>query len=166
MAWLPDGFVAPGRVLLPTGRHYLRQIGPDDTVLDMVAVMGSRERLWSIFGKVWGWPPATLTVEQDREDLARHAREMRHNESFNYALFDAQESALLGCVYIDPAEKAGADADISWWVVDGLVGGSLETALDQFVPGWIADAWPFRQPRYIGQDLTWDDWMELPDAQL
>jgi RimJ/RimL family protein N-acetyltransferase len=164
VAWLPDVFVTPGRVALPTGRHHLRPIDPDDTALDMVAVMGSRERLWSIFGKVWGWPPSTLTEEQDREDLARHAREMSRNESFNYALFDAEEYALLGCVYIDPAEKAGADADISWWVVDDVVGSSLETALDQFVPAWIAGAWPLRRPRYIGQDLTWDDWMELPDV--
>ena len=38
--------------------HHLRPIRADDVDLDMVAVMGSRERLWSIYGEAWGWPPA------------------------------------------------------------------------------------------------------------
>jgi RimJ/RimL family protein N-acetyltransferase len=114
--WLPADFVHPRRVDLPTG-HHLRPITADDTDLDMVAVMGSRERLWSMYGEAWGWPPAHMTAEQDREDLQHHADEMERNESFNFALFDGAETALLGCVYIEPADKPGADADISWWVV-------------------------------------------------
>ena len=103
--WLPADFVHPTFVEVPFG-HHLRPIRADDVDLDMVAVMGSRERLWSIYGEAWGWPPATMTAEQDREDLARHAAEMVTHESFNYALFDADETALLGCVYIDPAGEA------------------------------------------------------------
>ena len=87
-----------------------------------------------------------MTAEQDREDLARHAAEMVTHESFNYALFDADETALLGCVYIDPPEKPGADAEISWWVVDECVGTDLEAALDELVPRWIAEDWPLEQP--------------------
>ena len=119
--WLPAGFVHPARVEVPFG-HHLRPIRPEDTELDMVAVMGSRERLWTIYGEAWGWPPADMTHDEDRTDLARHAAEMETHESFNYALFDTDETALLGCVYIDPPEKPGADAEISWWVVDECVG--------------------------------------------
>lgn len=79
----------------------------------MVAAMGSQPRLWSIYGEAWGWPPATMTAEQDREDLARHEAEIERHESFNYALFDTGETQLLGCVYIDPPEKVGADAEVS-----------------------------------------------------
>src|SRR4028119_1554921 len=68
--------------------------------LDMPAVMGSQQRLRSIYGKAWAWPPPDMTHEQDREDLARHEAEIEAHESFNYALFDDQETALLGCVYI------------------------------------------------------------------
>jgi hypothetical protein len=46
-----------------------------------------------------------MTVDQDREDLAHHEAEVEQHTSFNYALFDADEAALLGCVYIDPSEK-------------------------------------------------------------
>jgi RimJ/RimL family protein N-acetyltransferase len=158
--WLPDDFVHPTRVEVSFG-HHLRPIRADDVDLDMVAVMGSRERLWRIYGPAWGWPPATMTHAQDREDLQHHADEMEAHESFNYALFDRDETALLGCVYIDPTDKPGADADISWWVVDECVGTDLEAALDAFVPRWIADVWPLSSPRYVGRDISWPDWIAL-----
>ena len=63
-----------------------------------------------------------MTNERDREDLARHEAEIETHQSFNYALLDAEETALLGCVYVDPPERDGADADVSWWVVDELAG--------------------------------------------
>ena len=162
--WLPAGWTHPTRVPLLTS-HHLRPIRATDVDLDMHAVMGSQERLWSIYGEAWGWPPATMTAEQDREDLAHHEAEAERGEGFNYALFDAGETELLGCVYIEPAQKTGADAEISWWVVDWLVGGEIERALDAFVPGWIRDDWPFTSPRFIGRDLTWAHWMSLPDAR-
>jgi RimJ/RimL family protein N-acetyltransferase len=161
--WLPPEFDHPRRVELPTG-HHLRPIRASDVDLDMPAVMGSQARLWSIFGAAWGWPPAAMTVEQDREDLSHHEAEIEQHRSFNYALFDADEAALLGCVYIDPPEKLGADAEICWWVVDAAVGTPIEAELDRFVPTWVADGWPFRRPRYIGRDLTWDEWLALADA--
>lgn len=160
--WLPPDFVHPTHVAL-RGGHHLRPIRETDVDLDMVAVMGSQPRLWRIYGKAWGWPPADMTAEQDRADLARHAAEIEAHESFNYAVFDADETALLGCVYIDPPEKAGADAEISWWVVDEYVGTDLEAELDAFVPRWIAEGWPLAAPRYVGRDLTWDEWLALPD---
>ena len=53
-----------------------------------------------------------MTVEQDRADLARHEREIRDHQSFNYAILDADESHLLGCAS-STRPSAGADADIS-----------------------------------------------------
>ena len=35
--------------------------------------------------------------------------------------------------------------------------------MDALVPQWIAAAWPFTQPRYVGRDLSWADWLALPD---
>ena len=131
--------------------------------IDYPAVMRSSERLWEIFGPPWGWPPADMTFEHDRADLARHEREANAHLSSNYAVLDAAESKLLGCVYIDPPERVVADADISWWVVDAEVGGPLEAALSEFVPRWISRAWPFTNPRYIGRDLTWAQWLALAE---
>jgi hypothetical protein len=159
--WLPAGWEHPRRVDLITG-HHLRPIRASDVDLDLPAVMSSRERLWSIYGEAWGWPPTAMTRDQDRDDLAHHEAEIERHESFNYALFDAAETELLGCVYIDPPEKAGADAEISWWLIDRLVGTPVELALDALVPEWIAREWPLTRPRYVGRDLSWKDWIALP----
>lgn len=161
--WLPTDFEHPTRVGLATGEH-LRPIRATDVDIDMPAVMGSRERLWSVYGEAWGWPPETMTPEQDRDDLAHHEAEIASHDSFNYALLDSDESELLGCLYIDPPAKVGADAEISWWVVDRLVGTDTEQALDELVPRWISESWPLARPRYVGRDLSWPEWLELPDV--
>lgn len=160
--WLPASWAHPTRVAL-AGGHHLRPMGPADVDLDLPAVRASRDRLWQIYGQAWGWPPAELSREADLDDLAHHAAEIEAHESFLYGLFDADESVLLGCVYVDPPAKVGADADISWWVVEGAVGSDLEADLDAFVPAWIAAGWPFERPRYVGRDLTWQQWLALPD---
>jgi hypothetical protein len=150
MGWLPEGFSAPSRVDLATG-HHLRPIRADDVDIDYPAVMGSRERLWEKYGEAWGWPPATMTHEADREDLAHHEAEIAAHETFNYAVLDAGETALLGCVYIDPPDETapeGSDAVASWWVVDDAVGSALERALDALVPRWLCDVWGFRAVHY------------------
>jgi hypothetical protein len=151
MSWLPPGFERQEHVDLPTG-HHLRPIRADDVELDYPAVMGSRERLWAKYGAAWGWPPETMTFEQDREDLAHHEEEIAAHEAFNYAVLADGETALVGCVYIDPPDDRsprGTDAVASWWVVDDEAGGPLERALDAFVPRWLADDWGFEAVHYF-----------------
>lgn len=104
--WLPLDFAHPEFIGLPTG-HHLRPIRADDVDIDYPAVMGSQARLWTIFGEPWGFPPETMTVEQDR--------------------------------------------------------GELETYLADFVAKWLASAWPFAMPRFIGRDLSWQEWLALPE---
>lgn len=163
MPWLPPDYTHPTTVPVLDGYH-LRPIRESDVDIDYPAVLASRDRLWSIYGAAWGWPPTTMTHEEDRLDLARHEREIEAHESFNYALLDTAETELLGCVYIDPPQKPDADAEISWWVVDDRVGTDLERALDQLIPQWIATAWPFERPRLVGVDISWAEWLALPDA--
>jgi hypothetical protein len=119
----------------------------------MQAVTGSQERLWSIHGLASGWPAETLSAEQDRKDLARQEAEMARHQSFSYALFDLGETELLGCVHLNPSSALDADADISWWVVDWLVDGPIERALDSFVPAWITADWPLIRPCYVRRQL-------------
>ena len=150
MTWLPSGFAHPERVELATG-HHLRPIREADVDIDYPAVMGSRERLWAKYGAAWGWPPATMTYEEDKLDLARHEAEIAAHETFNYAVLDAEETELLGCVYIDPADETspqGSDAVASWWLVDEALGTDLERALDDFVPRWLAETWGFGSVHY------------------
>lgn len=144
--WLPDGFEHPERVELPTG-HHLRPIREADVDIDYPAVMGSRHRLWDMYGDAWGWPPEDFTHRDDRVDLARHEAEIAAHETFNYAVLDEHETKLLGCVYIEPPNArspARSDAFASWWVVDEQVGGELDRALAEFIPTWLSDVWGFR----------------------
>jgi hypothetical protein len=50
MPWLPADFAHPTRVQLDDG-HHLRPIRESDVDIDYPAVMGSRERLWSLYGE-------------------------------------------------------------------------------------------------------------------
>ena len=146
--WLPPQFAHPTRVDLTCGAH-LRPIQGSDVEIDYPAVMGSRERLWKKYGQAWGWPPATMTVDQDRKDLERHAREINAYMSFNYAVLDEDESRLPGCVYLDPpGADESTDVTVSWWVTDDHVGTPLEHELEEFVPRWVTEAWPFSRPRF------------------
>jgi hypothetical protein len=148
--WLDPTFAPPPRLDLATG-HHLRPIRESDVDVDYPAVMGSRARLWEKYGDAWGWPPATMSYEDDRQDLARHEAEMRDLKSFNYAILDEAETRLFGCVYVDPPEAGGpegADAMASWWVIDDAAGSPLEQALDEVIPGWLSDPWGFEAVHY------------------
>ena len=162
-SWLPTDWRHPMNALLPTG-HHLRPIGPHDASMAMEAVRVSRARLVEIYGKVRAWPHDAMSHLRD-QDVARHESAIAPAlTSFNYALFDLDETELIGCVYIDPPEKPGADADISWWVRDEYVGMVVERALDEWVPSWIKSCWPLRAPRFVGRDLTWEQWAAIPSA--
>jgi len=160
-SWLPGEFEHPRLVPVPPDLH-LRPIRSSDVDTDYPAVMSSRERLWSQFGEPHGWPTGSLTYEEDLAELLRHEADLAEDRSFNYALLDQDESHLLGCVYIDPPERVGADADISYWVVDSLVDTPVPTVLETVVRKWIAAAWPFTHPRIIGADISWEEWLRLP----
>ena len=140
----------PELVELATG-HHLRPIREADVGIDYPAVMGSRERLWAKYGEAWRWPPADMSYEQDREDLAGHEAEIAAGEAFNYAILDEGETALYGCVYVDPPDDGspvGTEAVVSWWVVDRALGTELERELDRFVPEWLSSVWGFRSVHY------------------
>ena len=148
--WPRASLAHPERVDLGTG-HHMRPIRESDVGLDYPAVMGSRERLWAKYREAWGWPPDWMTFEQDQKDLARHESEMTRGEAFVYAIFDREETELVGCVYIDPPDDTsppGTDAVVSWWVIDGMVDTDLDRELAEFVPRWLADTWGFRAAYY------------------
>jgi hypothetical protein len=75
------------------------------------------------------------------------------------------ESRVLGCVYVDPAEKQGADAEVTLWVRVEEEGTGLEEELERAVREWIAAEWPFERVRWPGREISWEEWDGLPGAQ-
>ncbi|WP_405145599.1 GNAT family N-acetyltransferase [Sphaerisporangium sp. NBC_01403] len=152
---------------IPPGvEHALFRIRPitvHDVVKDYDAVMANVDRLRRSF-PLWGWPQDGMTIQDDLIDLAWHQKEALLRRSFNYAVMTPDESRLLGCVYVDPPEKAGADADVSFWVRADQDESGLESEVERVVREWIAEAWPYESVRWPGRDLSWDEWDALPDA--
>jgi hypothetical protein len=94
MGWLPAEFMHPVWAVLPCGYHP-RPVRAADTDLDYPAVMGSQERLWSIFGDAWGWPPAMRIYQHRLQDFTGHEAEVAAHEPFRYVLLDYAERSSL-----------------------------------------------------------------------
>ncbi len=161
MGFLPADFDVPER--LETERFRLRPLTVHDVVKDYDAVMSSREHLWHQLGQAWGWPPANLTLEQDLIDLGWHHKEFQRRSSLAYAVMSPDEARLLGCVYVDPARRAGYDAEVWLWVRASELATGLDELLYATVRRWIDERWPFGRVAYPGRELPWDQYDALPD---
>ena len=88
-----------------------------------------------------------MSVEADRDDLAHHADEMEAREGFNFAILDADETELFGCVYIYPPGAEGRRRRCL------LVGRRLQARRPissqrstQHCPAGWTEAWGFARP--------------------
>lgn len=162
MPFLPRGFAVPERV--ETAAFRLRSITIHDAFKDFDAVMSSRAELWARFGAIWGWPAEDMTLEQNIVDLGWHQKEFQLRSSFDFAVMSLDESRLLGCVYVDPADADDAElaalatahggthtAEVWTWVRSSELAHGLQAELDTFVHDWLARAWPFAAVRCNGE---------------
>ena len=149
MPFLPTEFTIPA--VVQTERFRMRSITIHDAFKDYDAVMSSRDHLWSRFGAIWGWPAADLSIEQNIIDLAWHQKEFQLRSSFDYAVMSLDERRLLGCVYIDPPDASGTDADVWFWARQSELSTGLEEQLGEFVASWLASAWPLKKVTLNGQ---------------
>jgi hypothetical protein len=158
--FVPSEFEVPD--LLEHDRFRLRPLTVHDLVKDYDAVMSSREHLWDQFGQAWGWPPADLTLEQDLIDLGWHQKEFQLRRSFAYTVVNLSESAVLGCVYIEPTKRRGYDAVVFLWTRQSELAGGLEKRLYDRVKNWIKTDWPFMSVAFPGRDIPWEAWKTMP----
>lgn len=138
---LPARWRQPDRLQLWTG-HHLRPITASDVDLHLRAVLESRDRLWTRYGPTLGWPPADLTVDQDRTYLERRSAQAEARLAFGYGVFDLGETELLGCVDIDVTGSPDTGVSVTWWVTDWYVDTAAERALVEQLPGWLSEHWP------------------------
>jgi hypothetical protein len=150
MAFLRDGFEAPE--LVATDLFKIQVLSIHVAVKDYDAVMTSRKELWTRFGEIWGWPPEDLSLEQDMIDLAWHQKEFQLGNAFAYSVMSLDDRQLLGCVYIDPTEVNGFEAEVFYWVRTSELATGLEDDLGRFVRNWIGSAWPFKHVLYPGRE--------------
>jgi hypothetical protein len=152
MPFLPRGFQVPESV--ETDRFRMRSITIHDAFKDYDAVMSSREHLWARFGALWGWPREDMTLEQNIVDLGWHQKEFQLRSSFDYALMSLDERRLLGCVYLDPPEDPGIDAQVWYWARQSELASGLEQQVELFLQAWLASSWPFRTVTINGKKTS------------
>jgi hypothetical protein len=160
---LPPDFEMPTD--LETSRFVLRMLTIHDLVKDYDAVMSSVDHLKSTYSNVnnRNWPDC-LTLENNLIDLAWHQREFTIRRSFAYKVVSPDESAYLGCIYINPTLKRDYDAMVMFWVRASELDSGLDDELFNAVKIWIAENWPFKRVAYPGRDISVIDWQSLPEA--
>ena len=156
--FVPVDFKVPDTLM---NEHFrIRMLSVNDVVKDYDAVMTSIEHLKEMFPNS-GWPSKELTFEQDLIDLGWHQKEFQMRSSFAYTVVSLDESQVLGCLYINPSDKAGFDAEIYMWVRASEVENGLDAILFESVNKWISDVWPFKKVAYPGREIKWEDWKSM-----
>ena len=73
------------------------------------------------------------------------------------------ESRCLGCIYVDPSEKAGYEAKAIFWVRQSEIRNDLDEKLFSAVKSWLSEEWWFTAVAFPGRQQSWEQWNSLPD---
>ena len=138
---LPSGF--------ETAEFRVRPITVADAEKDYEAVMESIEIIHSSFFDD-SWPTESFTLEENRRDLAAKERKFERRHSFTYTVVSADESRVLGCVYINKG-IGGPDAAVFMWVRRSVHDAGLDSLLEAAVREWMERDWPFEWVVYPGR---------------
>ena len=122
--------------------------GPHHNVEDQEARSASIEHVRATPGFTDSRWPRPMTLEENRADLERHARDFAARSGFTYTVLDPSDRSVIGCVYIYPDTKGGDDAAVTSWVRATHAGSDV--ALRELVSRWLDEAWPFGRIRYAG----------------
>jgi len=153
---VPPSFDPPTR--LETDQFVVRPLTIADAEQDYTAVVDSRDRVEGIFGPSSEWPPADLTLAQNRLDVAWHHKEFQRRDAFTYTVVDPKDTVEFGCCYIQPTKHSAYDAAVYFWVSDSGVDNDLAGPIETWLREWITTGWPFEGVAYPGRDIQWSDW--------
>jgi hypothetical protein len=142
--FVPSGFEPPPR--LETDLFRLEPLGPEHNECDYAAWSGSMEHILASpdYGSDSPWP-RPMTIEENRADLERHARDFADRTGFTYSVLDA-EGDVIGCVYVYPARDDDHDVHVRSWVRASRA--ELDLPLREAVGEWLSSDWPFERPLY------------------
>ncbi len=148
----PDPFVPPGFVVplrLDTPHFVLEPLGPQHNEADYAAWSASIEHIRHTPGWEEGSWPRSMTLDENRADLERHASDFAERTGFTYTVL-SPEGDVIGCVYIYPARKETVDAKVLSWVRASSA--DLDAPLWRAVSVWLNSEWPFEHIDYAARD--------------
>jgi len=146
MAFVPDDFQPP--VSLVADQFLLEPLGPQHNEDDYEAWSSSIEHIRSTPGFIDRRWPHPMTLDENRADLERHARDFAARSGFTYTVLDPSDRGVIGCVYIYPDTKGTDDAAVTSWV--RATRAAADAALREVVSAWLGEAWPFERISYAG----------------
>jgi hypothetical protein len=134
----PTGFAA--------GVFRLEPLGPEHNERDYAAWTSSMEHIRRSPGFADGKWPREMSLDENRADLERHARDFADRNGFTFTVLDSSDD-VVGCVYIYPARDRDHDASVQSWVRESEA--AQDDALRRAIADWLTgDAWPFQRPLY------------------
>jgi RimJ/RimL family protein N-acetyltransferase len=142
--FVPPEFDVPLR--LETPQFVLEPLGPEHNERDYDAWTSSIEHIRSTPG--WGdsrWP-REMTLDENRADLERHARDFRSRTGFTYTVLDPESRDVIGCVYVYPHDGSEFDARALSWV--RATRAELDVPLWRAVRDWLVSDWPLGRVEY------------------
>jgi hypothetical protein len=146
VAFVPDDFQPPSG--LASDDFVLEPLGPEHNEDDHEAWSSSMAHIRATPGFTDGGWPREMTLDENRADLERHARDFAARSGFTYTVLDPADRRVIGCVYIYPDKSGADDAAVSSWVRATHAGD--DAALRALVSRWLAEAWPFARVSYAG----------------
>ena len=142
--FVPADFEPP--LAFTAGGFRLEPLGPQHNDRDYAAWTSSMEHIRRTPGFPDGRWPREMSLEENRSDLERHARDFADRKGFTYTVLDAGDD-VVGCVYIYPAADGVHDVHVQSWVRETEA--EQDAALRTAIAGWLTGAaWPFERPSY------------------
>lgn len=145
--FVPPDFVVPLR--LETPQFVLEPLGPQHNEADYAAWSSSMEHIHATPGWEKSSWPSSMTLDENRADLERHAADFESRTGFTYTVL-SPDGDVIGCVYIYPDKEEAADARVLSWVRASEA--ELDAPLWRAVSDWVASDWPFERVDYAARD--------------
>ena len=145
--FVPPDFVVPRR--LETAQFVLEPLGPQHNEADYAAWSTSIEHIHGTPGWEDSTWPRSMTLDENRADLERHASDFENRTGFTYTVL-SPEGEVIGCVYIYPSKKEAVDAEVHSWV--RASDADLDPLLWRAVRTWLDSDWPFESIDYAPRD--------------
>jgi hypothetical protein len=147
--FVPADFEPP--TALTTDSFRLEPLGPQHNEADHAAWTSSIEHVRSTPGFTDGsWPPPDgMSLDQNLDDLRRHADDFQRRTGFTFTVLDPGDGDVIGCVYVYPSRSEQYDAKVLSWVRADRA--DLDVPLADAVARWLSTDWPWERVERPGR---------------
>jgi len=149
--FVPPDFAVPDGLV--TSDFRLEPLGPQHNEADYAAWTSSMDHIAATPGWADSSWPHQMSLDDNRRDLERHARDFAERGGFTYTVLSPDAGDVIGCVYIYPRKSLGPDrrllqgqAKVSSWVRADHA--DLDRILYDAVRTWLERDWPFTSIDY------------------